>query len=99
MITPNDIKMIAKAGFSERNTTIIVITFSFGIGLTTMKFAIDTFLPFLQPFFSGVQPLISSPAAVCCIVSIIASILFPMGKEDKELVKSAIQNDQSPISS
>lgn len=99
MITLNGIKMIAKAGFSERNTTIIGITFSFGIGLTTMKLAIDTFPPFLQPLLSAVQPLISSPAAVCCIVSIIASILFPMSKEDKELAKSAMQDDQSSISS
>lgn len=90
MITLNGIKMIAKAGFSERNTTIIGITFSFGIGLTTMRLAIDTFPPFLQPFLSALQPLISSPAAVCCIVSIIASILFPMSKEDKELSKSAM---------
>lgn len=96
MITLNGIKMITKAGFSKRNVTIIGITFSFGIGLTTMKLAIDIFPQFLQPFLSGVQPLISSSDAVCCIVSIIASILFPMGKEDKELVKSAMQNDQSP---
>ena len=98
MITLNGIKMIAKAGFSERNTTIIGITFSFGIGLTTMKLAIDTFPPFLQPFLSAIQPLISSPAAVCCIVSIIASLLFPMSKEDKELAKSAMVDEQSSVS-
>jgi len=84
--------MIAKAGFSERNVTIIGITFSFGIGLTAMNLAIDTFPQFLQPFLMGVQPLISSPAAVCCIVSVIASLLFPASKEDKELAKSAMQD-------
>jgi NCS2 family nucleobase:cation symporter-2 len=93
MITLNGIKMIAKAGFSERNATIVGITFSFGIGLTAMNLAIDTFPQFLQPFLIAVQPLISSPAAVCCIVSILASILFPMSKDDKELAKSAMQED------
>jgi len=85
--------MIATARSPERNSTIVGITFSFGIGLTAMNLAIDTFPQFLQPFLIAVQPLISSPAAVCCIVSILASILFPMSKDDKELAKSAMQED------
>ena len=90
MITLNGIKMIAKAGFSERNVTIIGITLSFGIGLTSMSLAVETFPAFIQPLLEAIAPLTSAPAAVCCIVSICASLCFPMSKEDKEKAKAAM---------
>ena len=78
----NGIKMIAKAGFSERNILILAITFSLGLGLAGNEAAIAN-LPGALKF------IFSDSVAATCIVAIIANLIFP---EKKKAEKSAAQD-------
>lgn len=84
MILINGIKMIALAGFSERNLTVLAITFALGLGLSNVS-AATAHLP------SVLQLVFSDSTAATCIVAIIANIIFPVTDEaDKGRAKRAM---------
>jgi NCS2 family nucleobase:cation symporter-2 len=74
MIMINGIKMIAKAGFNERNVLVLGITFGIGLGLGSNPAALVGLPSFLQFIFKDT-------VACVCIVSIIANLIFPEKKE------------------
>lgn len=84
MILINGIKMISKAGFSERNVLVLGITFALGLGLASHPPAVAQLPVFLRFIFSD-------SVAATCIVAIIANILFPMvDADDIEKAKKAM---------
>lgn len=83
MILINGIKMIAKAGFSERNVLVLGVTFALGLGLAGHPDAVVGMPAALRFVFSD-------SVAATCIVSIILNIIFPMAKEDKDKAKEAL---------
>ena len=84
MILINGIKMIAKAGFSERNVLVLGITFALGLGLGSHPEAVAQ-LPGVLRF------IFSDSVAATCIVAILANLIFPMkDKEDIERAKKAM---------
>ncbi len=87
MIMLNGIKMIGKAGFSERNTLVLGITFALGLGLASDADAVAA-LPGALGF------IFADPVAATCIVSIIANIVFPMRDEDDIAKAKTAMNDQ-----
>ena len=87
MILINGIKMIAKAGFSERNVIILGVTFGIGLGLggdPNVTAQLPSFISFI----------FKDTVACVCIVSIIANLIFPPSKEDKELAKAAMLEEE-----
>lgn len=82
----NGIKMIGKAGFSERNVLILAITFSLGLGLAGNAEAI-AYLP------SVVRFLFTDSVAATCIVAIIVNLIFPEKDEaEREKAKKALMD-------
>ncbi len=71
MILINGIKMIAKAGFSERNILVMGLTFVFGIGVPAYPEAVAQLPGFIRFIFNDA-------VTATCIVAIIANVLFPM---------------------
>lgn len=71
MILINGIKMIAKAGFSERNILVMGLTFVFGIGVPAHPEAVAQLPGFIRFIFNDA-------VTATCIVAIIANVLFPM---------------------
>ena len=87
MILINGIKMIAKAGFSERNVIILGVTFGIGLGLGG-----DPNVTAQLPGF--ISFIFKDTVACVCIVSIVANLIFPPSKEDKELAKAAMLEEE-----
>lgn len=86
MILINGIKMIAKAGFSERNVLVLSITFALGLGLASNPAAVAS-LPKVFHF------IFSDSVAATCIVAIIVNVLFPMkDKNDIDNAKKAMMD-------
>ena len=84
MILINGIKMIAKAGFSERNILVMGLTFVFGIGVPAHPEAVAQLPGFIRFIFNDA-------VTATCIVAIIANILFPMkDAADIEKAKEAM---------
>ena len=84
MILINGIKMIAKAGFSERNILVMGLTFVFGIGVPAHPEAVAQLPGFIRFIFNDA-------VTATCIVAIIANVLFPMrDAEDIEKAKEAM---------
>ena len=79
MILINGIKMIAKAGFSERNILVMGLTFAFGLGMTSHPDAVAQ-LP------SALRFIFSDSVTGTCIVAIVANFLFPM-KDEEDIKK------------
>ena len=71
MILINGIKMIAKAGFSERNILVMGLTFVFGIGVPAHPEAVAQLPGFIRFIFNDA-------VTATCIVALIANVLFPM---------------------
>lgn len=85
MILINGIKMIGKAGFSERNILVMGLTFAFGLGMASHPDAVAQ-LP------SALRFVFSDAVTGTCIVAIAANILFPMtDAADIELAKEAMK--------
>ncbi|MFV0364398.1 MAG: uracil-xanthine permease family protein [Suipraeoptans sp.] len=83
MILINGIKMIARAGFSERNVLITGVTFALGLGLASYPEAVEQ-LP------SAVGFIFNDSVAATCIVAIIMNIIFPIKDKDLESVKKSL---------
>ncbi len=77
MIMINGIKMIAKAGFSERNVLVLAITFGIGLGLGSAPEVMASLPPYIEFIFKDT-------IACVTIVAIIANIIFPESKKEKE---------------
>jgi NCS2 family nucleobase:cation symporter-2 len=73
----NGVKMIARAGFSERNVLIVALTFGLGYSVSAYSLLVSK-LP------SSLNFLFSSPLIAVCIVSMLLNILFPPTPEDKQ---------------
>lgn len=78
-IAINGIKMLARAGFSERNVLIMSITFAIGLGLAANPDAVAQLPSVLRFFFSD-------GVAATCLVAIVANIIFPEKKAAAEEV-------------
>jgi NCS2 family nucleobase:cation symporter-2 len=76
MIMLNGIKMIAKAGFSERNVFILVLTFGVGYAVGNNGLLVGR-LPSVLKFIFG------NPTVAVCVVSMALNFLFPLSAEDK----------------
>lgn len=86
MILINGVKMIAKAGFSERNILVLGVTFALGLGLASDAAAVAQLPSVLQFIFSD-------SVAATCIVAIVMNIIFPMkDAEDIERAKRAMMD-------
>ena len=83
MILINGIKMLARAGFSERNVLVLGITFALGLGLSSHPDAVAQ-LP------GALRFLFSDSVAATCIVAIVANLLFPMDPPDRERAREAM---------
>lgn len=80
MILINGIKMISKAGFSERNILVMGLTFAFGLRMASHPDAVAQ-LPSVLKF------VFSDAVTGTCIVAIIANLLFPM-KDATDIAKA-----------
>lgn len=80
MILINGIKMIATAGFSERNILVLGITFALGLGLGSHPEAVAQ-LPGVLRF------IFSDSVAATCIVGIVVNLIFPM-KDEEDLARA-----------
>lgn len=84
MILINGIKMIGKAGFSERNILVMGLTFAFGLGMSGHPDAVAQ-LP------SALRFIFNDAVTDTCIVAIVANFLFPMkDAADIEKAKEAM---------
>ncbi len=88
MIIVNGLKLIGRAGFSERNMMILGITFGFGYGFGSFPEATKHLPDFINWMFKDTM--------VCvCTTAMIATLLFPESKEDieaREKREAAIEN-------
>jgi NCS2 family nucleobase:cation symporter-2 len=82
MIMLNGIKLIAKAGFSDRNLLILAITFGVGFAFSEDKLLVSRLPLVLRYVFRD------STAAVC-IVSVLANLIFPADEAEKQKLKAA----------
>ncbi len=76
-IAINGIKMLARAGFSERNVLIMSVTFALGLGLSSMPEAVAQLPSVIQFFFSD-------PIAATCLISVVLNVAFPEKKSTQE---------------
>lgn len=84
MILINGFKMLAKAGFSERNILVLGVTFALGLGLAGDQAAV-AHLPAVLRF------IFADSVAATCIVAIVLNVMFPMtDKEDIERARRAM---------
>lgn len=77
MITINGVKLISKAGFSQRNVIVLAITLALGMGLGRGPQALVSRLPEIFQFVFG-----DSVVAVC-VVGILTNIIFPPDKDQQ----------------
>lgn len=82
MITINGIKLISKSGFSQRNITVLCITFAIGMGLGTGPKELLAQMPAI------IQHLLKDSVVSVCVIGIIVNIIFP---PDKEGVSAVIE--------
>jgi NCS2 family nucleobase:cation symporter-2 len=85
-ITINGVKMLAQAGFSERNVLVMGITFALGIGLAGNAQAIAG-LP------NGIRFFFSDSIAATTFIGIIANLIFPDVKA--KLTKEPVTVDEN----
>ncbi|OOB77340.1 MAG: uracil permease [Epulopiscium sp. Nuni2H_MBin003] len=76
IILLNGMKMIAKAGFSERNLLVLGVTFALGLGIGGSS-EVTANLPLAVRF------VFSDSVTSTCIVAIILNVLFPITDEEE----------------
>ncbi len=87
MILINGIKMIAKAGFSDRNVIILGVTFGLGLGLGAHPEAVAGLPEALKFIFKDT-------VACVCIISILANMVFPPDEHDKEIAAEMVKKGE-----
>lgn len=75
MILINGLKLLGKAGFSDRNILIMGITFAFGLGIANNPESVQG-LPYILRF------ILKDAVVATCIVAIVANIIIPFPKEN-----------------
>ncbi|GHU25688.1 uracil permease [Spirochaetia bacterium] len=80
MIMLNGIKMLAKAGFSDRNLLILAITFGVGFAIGDNKLLVSN-LP------AALQWIFRDTTVAVCIISVLGNIIFPATDADKTLAQ------------
>ncbi|MDR1649732.1 MAG: purine permease [Synergistaceae bacterium] len=80
MIMINGIKLIAKAGFSQRNVIVLSVIFAMGLGLASMPSDVYGRMPSLF------QYLFEDSVAAVCIIGIVLNVIFPAGEKDAPAV-------------
>lgn len=80
-IMVSGIQMISKAGFNQRNVTIVALSLAVGLGFTSASEADiwHIFPQIIQDIFSG------NCVAVVFVVSIILSLLLPKDMDIKKV--------------
>jgi len=78
MIMLNGVKMIARAGFSERNIVILSITFGVGYSIANNKLLVEK-LPLILKY------IFINPTVAVCVVSMLLNFIFPAPKEEAKL--------------
>jgi NCS2 family nucleobase:cation symporter-2 len=82
MIMLNGMKLIAKAGFSDRNLLILAITFGVAYAIGENK-TLVLHLP------SSIQFLFKDTTVTVCVFSILLNVVFPPSAEEKERLRKA----------
>jgi NCS2 family nucleobase:cation symporter-2 len=85
MIMLNGIKIIAKAGFSDRNLLILAITFGLGFAVGDNKLLVDHLPKALQYIFRDTTVAV-------CVISVLGNLVFPASESDKSLAQK-VQKD------
>ena len=70
------IKMIAKAGFSDRNLIVLGVIFGLGLGLGAHPEAVTGLPPYIGFLFKDT-------VACVCVISILANMIFPSDSNEK----------------
>lgn len=76
MILINGIKLVASAGFGERNVFVMAITLGIGVGIGFNPQAVKGLPEWISWIFD--DTIVS-----VCVVSILANLIFPMGEKSK----------------
>jgi NCS2 family nucleobase:cation symporter-2 len=82
MIMLNGIKLLARAGFSDRNMLILSITFGVAFAIGDNKLLVS-YLP------AAIQWIFRDTTVAVCIIAVLGNILFPASGSDKELAQKA----------
>ena len=82
MIMLNGMKLIAKAGFSDRNLLILAITFGVAYAIGENKTLVGH-LP------ESIQFLFKDTTVTVCVFSILLNVVFPPSAEEKERLRKA----------
>jgi NCS2 family nucleobase:cation symporter-2 len=82
MIMLNGVKLIAKAGFTDRNLLILAITFGVAYAIGDNKMLVDRLPMFLQFIFKDTTVAV-------CVFSIVLNLVFPPSDEEKARLKKA----------
>jgi NCS2 family nucleobase:cation symporter-2 len=82
MIMLNGIKLLAKAGFSDRNLLILAVTFGVGFAIGDAKFLVSHLPPAIQWIFKDTTVAV-------CIIAVLGNIIFPATEADKEMAQKA----------
>jgi NCS2 family nucleobase:cation symporter-2 len=82
MIMLNGVKLIAKAGFSDRNLLILALTFGVGFAVGDNKLLVGR-LP------AALQYIFRDTTVAVCIISVLANLLFPASEKEKEKLRAA----------
>lgn len=80
-IVVSGMNMIARCGFTQRNTTIAALSLSIGIGFTQMPEIYRTLPALARDVFSG------NPVANVFVIALILSLLLPKGEDDLKIEK------------
>jgi NCS2 family nucleobase:cation symporter-2 len=82
MIFLNGVKLISKAGFSDRNLLILAVTFGVGFAVGDNKLLVGRLPIVLQYIFKDTTVAV-------CVISVLANILFPASDSDKARLQAA----------
>ena len=80
MITINGIKLIAKAGFSQRNVVVLGMTLALGMGFGGAPEAVLNHLP------GPIRYIFRDSVVAVCVVGILANALFPKDEQDLAVI-------------
>ncbi|MDR2632492.1 MAG: hypothetical protein LBC51_02580 [Treponema sp.] len=84
MIMLNGIKLLSKAGFSDRNLLILAITFGVGLAVGDNKLLVDHLPRVLQYIFRDTTVAV-------CVISVAANLIFPPSDEEKAHLQQALK--------